>query len=337
MNRCLLYILFLMLTLTFQTSLKAEELIEHNLKKTYTYSNGKLVQSKFIANLSVEEHFELGKEAFENEEWEAALLQFRTVVTSFPKTEESDQSHYYLGMSFYHVGEIALANSELSAYLKLPGTVDHFFDALEGKFLVAEKFRLGAKKYLFNLEKLPKWISAHEDAIDNYDEIIQALPAHELTVKSLFGKAQTLSYLKEYKESIETYEEIIHRFSSNFLVPECYLAISGIYKVQASKQYQNPDLLVLAQMNVKHFLSAFPQDPRVLVAKQEVEKVEEAYAKGLFETALFYERVNQPRASVIYYANVIKQFPKQSVAQDCRKKLMELETKYRLIFLKIYE
>ena len=79
-------------------------------------------------------------------------------------------------------------------------------------------------------------------------------------------------------------------------------------------------------MNVKHFLSAFPQDPRVLVAKQEVEKVEEAYAKGLFETALFYERVNQPRASVIYYANVIKQFPKQSVAQDCRKKLMELES-----------
>ena len=268
----------------------------------------------------------MGREAFQNEDWEEAVLQFRIVVTSFPQTDQADQSHYYLGMSFYHIDEIALADTELSDYLKLPGTVDHFLDALEGKYLVAEKFRLGAKKYLFNLEKLPKWISAHEDAIDNYDEIIQTLPASELAVKSLFGKAQTLSYLKEYKESIETYEEIIHRFPSSYLVPGAYIAISNTYKIQSNKQYQNPDLLVLARMNLKRFSNAFPQDPNLLEVKQEVQEIEESYAKGLFETALFYEKVKQPKASVIYYANVVKQFPNQSVAQDCRKKLVELES-----------
>jgi tetratricopeptide (TPR) repeat protein len=59
---------------------------------------------------------------------------------------------------------------------------------------------------------MPKWIPALEDALSIYDEVIMALPHHELGAKALYGKARLLFKDEDYKASIETYQALIRRF-----------------------------------------------------------------------------------------------------------------------------
>ena len=66
-------------------------------------------------------------------------------------------------------------------------------------------------------EKMPQWVSAHEDALNIYDEVIATLPRHDVAARSLFNKARMLSGDGKYKESIDSYQILIRRFPKHQL------------------------------------------------------------------------------------------------------------------------
>lgn len=65
-------------------------------------------------------------------------------------------------------------------------------------------------------------------------------------------------------------------------------------------------------------------EERLEEAENNVEEIKEIYARGLYDTGQFYERVKKPRASIIYYKNAIKQFPDTQIAQLCQERLEAL-------------
>ena len=62
----------------------------------------------------------------------------------------------------------------------------------------------------------------------------------------------------------------------------------------------------------------------MLEAENSVLEIKEVYAKGLYDTGQFYERIEEPRASLIYYQNAIRQFPETTVAKLCEQRLISL-------------
>ena len=90
---------------------------------------------------------------------------------------------------------------------------------------------------------------------------------------------------------------------------------------QSATEFQNPDVLEFAQINLRRFKHDFPKEPRISQVEEDVLAIKEIYAKGLYDTGLFYERVGKPHASRIYYQNAIKQFPETHIAQLSQKRL----------------
>lgn len=270
------------------------------------------------------ENFEAAIAAFQMEDWEAAVKRFKVVIDTDCESALAKSSYYYLGVSYYKLGEYDCANGALNNYLKTQDDPKYFQEAVEYKFSIAEHFRGGVRRRVWLAKPAPKFLSGQEKSIEIYDEVIAALPSHELAAQSLFYKGCLLWKMRDWPGAIDSYQTLIRRFPKYEFSPQAYLNITKVLLDQSRYEFQNPDLLTHAEINVKKFAADFPRDELVTQAQNEVNRIKEVYAHGLFETACFYERVQKPKAAVIYYEKAIMQFPDTLIAQWCRKSLAQI-------------
>lgn len=294
----------------------------------YTVKGGKLIATHELATLSVQEHYSLAKEALENSNWVELIRQSRILGKNFAETVFAQDVNFYLGMSYFQLNELDLANQYFSRYLKEQATPKFFEESIRYKFLIAQQFEKGTKRRVLGRESMPKWISGKREAIEIYDEVITALPQNDLAIESLYGKANILFEEEDFKESLESYQTLLRRFPKSPLARDSYVAITKVYKFRSEKEYPDPDFLDLAGINIKKFKMDFPADPKIAEAEQVLTEMMEVYARDLFTTAQFYERTKKPKASIIYYSKIVTKYPKTQTALKSQERLNVLLPKH---------
>jgi outer membrane protein assembly factor BamD (BamD/ComL family) len=178
---------------------------------------------------------------------------------------------------------------------------------------------------MFGSDKLPCIVGANEDATELFDEVLALMPSHEYGAQALYAKGLHLRNLGLYRESVEAFQRLLKQFPDHPDTPGAYIAIVETYLQQAHAEHHNPDVLVLADINIRRFKEAFPRDERVIHCADKLMEIKEIHAKGLFQIGQFYERMKHPQASLIYYANAIRRFPDTQTAVDCKKRLHALK------------
>jgi tetratricopeptide (TPR) repeat protein len=280
-----------------------------------------LFKTEQDADIYVTMHYNKGSEYYNKGQWKRAADEFEKVVFYGSGCTAAD-AYYFLGVSFFQLGEYDFANHAFSNYLKTAEHPQYFEDTIQYKFCIAAYFKSGEKRRLFKVRYFPKWATAKTAALHIYDEIIVAIPNHELAAQSLYAKGSLLLSMEEYRESIDAYQTLIRRFPRHELTPQAYLNINKAYCEQSRLDFQNPDLLGLAELNARKFKEEFPRDERVELAEGYVRRIEEMYAKGLYDVGRFYQRIGAPAAAMIYYRSAIEEFPNTSIA-DCSRLRLE--------------
>lgn len=295
------------------------------LEATYVFKNGTLIEASEVATMSVQEHYSAAIEAFQNEKWEELVRQATIVIKNFPASPFAHESVFFLGAGYFHTGELERADASLSRYLKKQAVCQHFEEAVDLRQSIAEGFRQGAKKHLFGVQSLPKWIPAGEDALGIYDEIIAALPHHDIAARALFGKGMVLRERDEYRLAIEIFQNLIRRFPKHPLATSSYVEICRCYFSQAKIEFPNPDFLSLAEINLLKFQDNFPGDVKVEQAKEIYHEMEEFYAGHLYDTARFFERTKKPQAAKLYYTKLSNRYPSTKAAGRSLHRLEKLK------------
>jgi outer membrane protein assembly factor BamD (BamD/ComL family) len=293
----------------------------------YIFKNGKLIKSEEVATMSVQEHYSVAMDAYQKQNWDEVVHQSLIVVKNFSSTPFAQEALFYLGVGYFNTGELEYANRFLTNYLKKQATPKFFEEAIQYKFKIAEKYHRGEKKHVLGWENMPKWVPARDEAIAIYDEVITALPHHELAAHALFGKAKLLIKDDEYKSSIETYQTLVRRFPKHPLAAESYIGIGEVYLIQSQAQYPDQDYLDLAEINLRKFRYDFPGEERLAVAEKMLLDMKEVYASDLYDTGRFYERTKKPQAAYIYYMRILAKYPETKVCDLVNKRLSRL--KYR--------
>lgn len=283
-----------------------------------------IVDKAEVAYLSVEEHYNLGIEAYNECNWDEVIKNFKAITCSFPGTTYANEGYFYLGIAYFYDGELDFSNDALSQYLKHQNNPKFFEQTIEAKFCIAERFRCGERARFWGTKQLPKWASGRSLALKIYDEVIVALPAHDLAAQALYFKGILLWEDECYRESIDSFQVLIRRFPKHELAPEAYLAIADVYVEQSCSEFQNPDLLALAGINYRKFAQDFPRDERLALVEERVQWMKESYAQGLYDIGRFYERKGSPSASAIYYHKAINDYPDTEIAEFCKTRLVRL-------------
>lgn len=294
------------------------------LQGAITFIDGRVVDVRLVATMSAQEHYNAGVAAWEEGNWSEAERQFAIVTANFPCTKETHEASFYLGVACYTLEEYDFANDAFTEYLKAKQHPKFFIEAIEYKFSIAEQFRCGARRRILGTKQLPKWANGYSEALDIYDEIINALPCHEMAVYALFSKGQLQWSQQNYKESIDAFRVITQRFPKHELAPESYLAMMSVYLEQSRTEFQNPDILAFAEITLRRFSQNFPREERLQSAEDCFLAIKEIYAKGFFDTGVFYEKIDKPVAASIYYQNAVNLFPETQVALWCQSHLARL-------------
>lgn len=287
-------------------------------------SKAKPFQSQEEADSYLLANYNLGCKYYNEEAWRTASDHFEKVIHFFPTSDAAADASYFLGVCYFQMKEFDFANKMFSNYLAASSHPAYFEDAIRFKFCIAEYFKLGKKRHIFNFRYFPKCISANDLALTIYDEIVVALPNSELSIQALFSKADLYRQMREFRLCVDTYQTIIRRFPKHEIVPICYLKISETYLQQSRYEFQNPDVIALAELNLRKFREDFPRDESLLEAENNLSCIKELYAKGLCDLGLFYERMDEPGAAAIYYQSAIEEFPETKIARYSRRRLLNL-------------
>ena len=288
-------------------------------------SRMKSVNANEKADFCLQYHFSQGCKWYQSKKWAKAAHEFERIVSLFPDDALAAQASFYLGVSYFEMEELDFANTAFSDYLKSSPDPELFEEAILYKFAIAEQLAEGYKRRYLKAKYIPKCFGGRELALSIYDEIILVVPMHSLAVRSLYAKGTLLQTLEEFRASIETYQTLIRCFPRDELTPAAYLKIAEDYNAQAQLESQNPDLIPLAELNLRKFEEEFPRDELVRYAEKLLLGMREIYAKELSEIGDFYERKGNHAAAAIYYASAIDQFPQTQVAIYCRAQLALLD------------
>jgi outer membrane protein assembly factor BamD (BamD/ComL family) len=291
----------------------------------YKLKNGHFVNANDVATGTMEQHYRLGMEAMEGKYWRESLRQFRMIAASFSNNSASHEALYFLGYVNLQIDELETASKMIDRYLKGQDNPRYFEEAIQCKYEIAEKYRNGSRRRLFGMKQMPKWKNGKDSAIILFNEVITALPGHDLTAKALYSKALLFRDSKLYNESVADFQGLIKRFPKHELAPESYFQINQIYVTRSQTEVRNPDLLILASINLERFINHFPGDERLDDLIGTLREIEESSARGLYDTGRFYERTKKPRASALYYTNVLHQYPKTETAEKSKERLIALK------------
>jgi outer membrane protein assembly factor BamD (BamD/ComL family) len=288
---------------------------------TYIFKNGKLIKAEEVATMSVQEHYSAAMSAYQQQSWGEVIHHCVIVIKNFGSSPFAQEAYFHLGVAYFHTGEIEFANRFFTKYLKKQATPKYFEETIQYKFKIAEKYHKGAKKHVLGMENMPKWVPARGEAIAIYDQVITALPHHELATQSLCGKAQLLLQEEEYKSSIETYQTLIRRFPKHPLAVESYIGVGEVYLAQAQAEYPDQDFLDLAEINLRKFRASFPGDEKIALGEKTLLEMREIFASDLYDTGRFYERTSKPQAAYIYYTRILAKYPDTKVCTRATKRL----------------
>lgn len=288
--------------------------------------DGNWSNEKYLPKYTVAEHYDRACLALSQEDHSNALNDFLTIVLHFYDSPFYADALFYSGVCFYHMRHYALADKHLSYYLELSGQTRHFDKVFEYKYLIAEKYRNGALRPLFGLNRFPKLAPSSTSALNLYDEVIVAMPAQEIAAKALYAKSKLLRKKREYEESIESLKALARRFPKHPLGAKAYLAISKIYLDKSYLEPQNPDYLSLAQVNLEKMKKSFPTAPQITALEENLLEMKEVYGKSLYDSGRFYERKKKFQAASIYYQNALSRYPGTEAAKLAELRLTDIKS-----------
>lgn len=265
------------------------------------------------------------QEALASQNWWAVIDYADILSYNFPASPFAQDASFIIGEAYFKLGQLELANEYFTTYLNHSSAPRRLEEAISYKFTIAEQFRGGAKKPLFGSHKMPKIVPAQEDAIKIYDEVITTLPHSEIAVQSLMGKAKLQAELSDFKPSLETLDQLIRRFPKHELAAAAHLEKILVYLQQCQGKDLDPDLLDLAEVNLRKFRLAFPREPRLADAEGAIAKMQEIFAKNLLDTGKFFEKTKKIPASIIYYNKVVAKYPQTEAAGDAKARLERLQ------------
>lgn len=291
----------------------------------YAVKDGKLIHHDNLATMSVQEHHGLALEALHSQKWEELIKQATIIIKNFSGTPFSQEAQFFLGKGYLELKDYDLANRHFTQYLKRQGAPKHFVETMEGKLCIAENFSKGAGKHLMGWETMPKWLPAYDEALKIFDEVATAMPNHEMAARALMGKSLLLYQQDEYKSGIEHLHTLIRRFPNNDLAAEAFMEINRFYLKQVQKEFPDPGLLELAEINMRKFYAEFPGDRRLETAQNHLHEMQELFAERLFDTGQFFERTKKPHAALIYYARIQRDFPVTQVAKRAQGRIAVLK------------
>ena len=167
--------------------------------------------NKFIRDIDYEAEFEKGKLALSNKKYVRAQDHFNTVVIGASHTELGDDALFYLGETYYYMGDKLLAIAEYDRLIRRMSFSPYVEKA---RYRICESYVILSPKYFRDQTYSEKAIEKLQEFIDDYpnsDKREEAQSNIKILRNKLSRKVYDILYIKmeEYKSALIAFKQVV--------------------------------------------------------------------------------------------------------------------------------
>jgi len=196
-------------------------------------------------------------------------------------------------------------------------------EVIEREYKIADAFFLGKK-----MKIVGKWqIPAKDKAIEIFKAVADNAPYGKYADLAKFKAGMSYKDIQDYNSAILMFKDLIDRYPNSPVIDKARFQLAECSKLLAVKPAYDQTPTNLARQEFEDFLKKHPDSEMAPDAKQVVEKLKSREAENAYETAKFYEARRAPQSAIIYYKDIIQNYPDTEWAKKAQERLNELEKK----------
>jgi outer membrane assembly lipoprotein YfiO len=185
--------------------------------------------------------------------------------------------------------------------------------------LAADTAKLPKGKRLFDcdgkfkraVEKFNK--KKYYDVDNILTEVLAQCPGYNAYDSMLYYHAKSLLALKKNEEAKTAFDRIVQTYPSSAFYEESYYLLGYTMFLLSGPAELDQAGTREAQSRLKDFIELFPKSPFADSARLYSAKVDDKFAEKEFQTAKFYEKIEQYEAAIVYYRVVEDEFPQSKL------------------------
>ena len=287
----------------------------------WTPETDKCVNPKHAVKDTAQDQLTYASTFFEQKNYKRAISEFNKLVKYYPNSQHAPIAQYYIGRSFEDLED------SFRAFIEYQKVIEGYPHAKNREEIIMRQYKIGVlffegkKAKLLGLAVLP----ASDKAIEIFEQIIINSPYGEYADKAQFKMGESFKNTNRFAEAVITFQRLVVSY------PSCDLAETARYEVAqcgylASLSYSYDQETTNAAIDrFKEFLANADQGELSLAAKKSLKNLRENKAQGLYDTAQFYERSGQRLSAVIYYKELVENYPDSTMAAESLNRIMKLE------------
>ncbi len=258
---------------------------------------------------------------FESGEYKMALEEFRKLVQYYPNSMHAPMAQYYVGRCHEAM------ESYYAAYIAYQKVIDTYPYAKNREEIIGRQYKIGMlffegrKAKILGLAVLP----AIDRAVEVFEQVVANSPYGEHADRAQFKIGECYKKSDRYSEAALAFQKVIDNY------PQSELSEAAAYEVaqcgyMASLGYSYDQKTTDAAIEkFEEFIDDAEGEGLSEEARESLKVLKEKKARALFDTAEFYERTGQRLSAVVYYKELLDNYPDSSLAAESLNRVIKLE------------
>jgi outer membrane assembly lipoprotein YfiO len=247
---------------------------------------------------------------------------FKRALDAYQKAVDNFASSPVAAESQFRVAEmLEKTKNYYAAFNAYQAVLDNYPSYPKINLILKRQFKIGnlflQGKTIGFLKINPS--GSYKRAVSVYSKILSNAPFSDLAPNAQYNLGMAYMHKKDYTEASIEFEKIPIRYPhSEFVASAKYQLGVCAYK-QASAAPYDQEAAQEAINRLREYTGAHPTDKSVQIAREMLTELEGKKAAALYQIGSFYEKRGSPKASLIYFKEVIRDYPLTRFAEKARK------------------
>jgi len=289
----------------------------------WTPESKKFINPKHAVKDSPKEQFEWAMNLFDSMDYQKAAVEFEKLVKNYEYSEYASRAQYYAGLSYENLGKY------YQAFQNYQKTIDNFPHVANIEEILERQFNIGN---LFLIKDNPKVmgtdiLSSADRAAEIFRKVVDNAPYGMLADRAQFKIGEALKIMENYEEAMEAFQKIIDNYPDSSLVDRAryevaYCAYMASLKPAYASEPTERAIRVFEEFSENNKNNGLAKEADVTIRR-----LKDKAAEKIFSTAQFYEKQKRYESAIIYYQDVIDEFPESHFADLSSMRIEELKKK----------
>lgn len=287
----------------------------------WTPQSKRWINPKYAPKDTPREQYDWAMQFFLAKDYSRAISEFKKMVKAYPQSELAPDAQYYIGRSYEERREYYAAFLAYQKVIDIYPRSELTDEIIERLYRIANLYFSGEKEKLFGIAIIP----AIDKALEIFEKVVANAPYGKYADIAQFKIGECYKKNGQFKEAADAFNKIVSDYPKSLIYEQAKYEVAFCTYRMSLKPSYDQEPTEEAMKEFEEFIKIKDKGETIQEADKALIKLQEKKAESLYNTAHFYERSKHYESAIIYYKDIVDNYPRTSWAKKAFNKITELE------------